>query len=58
MIKARLRNARSWLILVLTYYVLKAGLISYPTFHTRNDSTKVVEIIQSVLAFATMVAVA
>ena len=56
-IETRLRNARAWIILVSTYYVFKATLVSYPTFYMRNESTKVIEILQSVMAVIIIIGV-
>ena len=57
MIKLRLKNARLWIIFVLAYYSVKACLIIYPTYHTRNASTQVIEIIQTILAVVIIIAV-
>ena len=49
MIHKRLQNARLWVIIASSYYMLKAVLIVYPTYADRNESTKVVIIINSLI---------
>ena len=58
MILTRLRNARLWVIIASSYYLFKALLIIYPTFEYRNEATKGVIILNSVVQLIIIAATA
>lgn len=48
--RTRMRKARLWVLIVFSYYLLRAGLVIYPKYSKFDTFTKVAVIIQTVIS--------
>ena len=51
----RLKHGRSWLMVALSYYIVRAIFIVFPHFKDRDIWVEIVEIIQALMSFLIVV---
>jgi hypothetical protein len=51
----RLKHARSWLMVALSYYIVRAIFIVFPHFKDRDFFVEIIEIIQALMSFCIVV---
>jgi hypothetical protein len=46
----RLKHARNWLMVALSYYIVRAIFIVFPHFHDRDKIVEAIEILQALMS--------